>query len=59
MNFDLTKTWFKPTNDESVDEIFRPSPALNEGADQTSSPVTQVSEGDNLHTTAQASEGRF
>ena len=55
--FDLTKTWFQPTNDESADEIFSSRPTVNQGADQISSPVTQVSNGYNLPTTAQASEG--
>ena len=55
--FELTKTWFQPTNDKSVDEIFSSSPTVNEGADQTSSPVTQVSEGDDLPTKDQASKG--
>ena len=36
---------------------FSSSPTVNEEADQTSSPVTQVSKGDNFPTTAQASEG--
>ena len=55
--FDLTKTWFQPTNDESADEIFSSIPTVNKGAGQTSSLVTRVSEGDNLPTTAQASKG--
>ena len=55
--FDQTKTWFQTTNDKSADEIFSSSPTVNEGSDQTSSPVTQVSEGDDLPTTSQASEG--
>ena len=55
--FDLTKIWFQPKNDELADEIFSSSPTENEGVDQTSSPVTQVSKGDNLPTTAQASDG--
>ena len=55
--FDLTKTWFQPTNDESADGIFCSRPTVNKGADQTSSPVTQVLEGDNMPTTAQAYEG--
>ena len=54
--FDQTKTWFQTTNDELADEIFSSSPTVNEGSDQTSSPVTQVSEGDNLPTTSQYSE---
>ena len=37
--------------------MFSSNPTVNEGANQTYSPVTQVSEGDNLPTTAQASEG--
>ena len=53
----LTKTWFQPTNDELADEIFSSSPRVNEGSNQNSSPVTQFFEGDNLPTTAQASEG--
>ena len=55
--FDQTKTWFQPKNDELADESFSSRPTINEGDEQTSSPVTQVSKGDNLPTTAQASEG--
>ena len=54
---DLTKTWFQQTNDGSEDEVFSSSPTVKEVDDQTSSPVTQVSEGYNLPTQAQSSKG--
>ena len=51
------KLWFQPTNGESAEEIFSSRPTVNEGSYQTSLPVNQVPEGDNLPNTAQASEG--
>jgi hypothetical protein len=58
--FDLTKTWFQPTSDESADEVFESTPPPNEGAENTSIP--QDSEGEqtgiaNQPPVVQASEG--
>ena len=58
--FDLTKTWFQPISDASADEIFLPGTTPNEGDTVNEGAIpftTQDSEGDDMPSQSQASEG--